>query len=152
MYTACPICKRPIEPGALQCETCGFKIVEKTQEFKPIKLDEDNKGETLNASDESTEVASQPTLSVIKGLQVGTKYSIAGDEVILGRNPNCDIFCNDMTVSRNHAKISKLKGTYVIFDLGSFNGVWVNNIAVDSKVLKDGDIIQLGIFCFKFSE
>ena len=70
----------------------------------------------------------------------------------LGRDPKCDIFLNDMTVSREHAELEISERGCVIRDLDSFNGVWVNDRMVDACLLKSGDIIQLGAFCLIYKE
>lgn len=53
-------------------------------------------------------------------------------------------------VSRNHAKIIHENGLYVIYDLDSTGGTFVNNERVEKKVLSSGDIILLGAFPIMF--
>ena len=55
-----------------------------------------------------------------------------------------------MTVSREHALIASTDKGYVITDRNSYNGLWVNNEAVDTKLLANGDAIQIGTFCLIF--
>ena len=65
----------------------------------------------------------------------------------------CDVFLNDMTVSREHAVIEPSTGTFSIRDTNSFNGVWVNNANIEeSYTLVHGDIIQIGAFCLLYQE
>ena len=89
---------------------------------------------------------------VLSGITKGSKYDLKTDasETILGRDPKSTIFLNDMTVSRNHASILFEQDEWIIRDNGSFNGVWVNNKSVNTKVLQTGDIIQLGNFSLEF--
>ena len=70
----------------------------------------------------------------------------------VGRDPQCDIFLNDMTVSREHAEIEVTGEGCVIRDKNSFNGVWVNDRAVEACALKPGDVIQIGAFCLIYRE
>ena len=69
-----------------------------------------------------------------------------------GRSPQCDLFLNDMTVSREHASVEPADGGYVIRDANSFNGVWVNNESVETRRLVSGDVIQIGAFCLVYKE
>ena len=64
----------------------------------------------------------------------------------MGRDPKCDVFLNDMTVSRDHARIEPEGNAFKIIDDDSYNGVWINNENVNSALLHDGDFIQIGAF------
>jgi hypothetical protein len=65
---------------------------------------------------------------------VTTIGSVAGNTVVLA----------DPAVSRKHAGIRKVSGSYELADLGSTNGVYVNGHKVPKKVLAQGDIIRVG--------
>jgi hypothetical protein len=66
--------------------------------------------------------------------EVTTIGSVAGNTVVLA----------DPAVSRKHAGIRKLSGSYELADLGSTNGVYVNGHKVPKKTLEPGDIIRVG--------
>ena len=70
----------------------------------------------------------------------------------VGRDPRCDVFLNDMTVSRLHAEIEVKPDGCVLRDNNSFNGVWVNDRTVETCLLKPGDLIQIGAFCLMYRE
>jgi len=73
----------------------------------------------------------------------------------LGRTMENDIVLPDSYVSRKHAKISFENGTYVIEDLGSTNGTYLNGDDIRGKgkqTLKDNDEIQIGTTAFKFKQ
>ncbi len=142
MTKKCPVCLVEIGDSEAACPQCGFKFLGSTQEFNPIVFEE------------KREVQTSPLamLRVVRGPQVGTVYKLDSDEITLGRNPQCDIFLNDMTVSRIHAKLTHIGNTYVISDVDSFNGVWVNNVSVSEKAIKPGDVIQIGKFAFVYDE
>ncbi len=93
---------------------------------------------------------SSPVLRMVRGPQRGAEFKVNPQVTSIGRNPQCDIFLNDMTVSRLHASISVQDGAYVISDEQSFNGVWVNNASVGNKVLEQDDFVQIGRFGFIF--
>ena len=66
--------------------------------------------------------------------EVTTIGSVAGNTVVLA----------DPAVSRKHAGIRKVNGSYELADLGSTNGVYVNGHKVPKKTLEIGDIIRVG--------
>lgn len=72
------------------------------------------------------------TLSLAE--EVTTIGSVAGNTVVLA----------DPAVSRKHAGIRKINGSYELADLGSTNGVYVNGHKVPKKTLEPGDIIRVG--------
>jgi hypothetical protein len=61
----------------------------------------------------------------------------------IGRRTSNDIVLNDQRVSRNHAQLRSIKGSYVVFDLNSRGGTFVNNLPVNQKELAPGDVISL---------
>ncbi len=89
----------------------------------------------------------QPTayyLIVRKGPNPGTVHTLRGNVVTIGRQPDNHITVNDHRVSRHHAQLSWRGATYLLEDLGSGNGTWVNNARVTGPVtLRPGDIIGL---------
>ncbi|MGQ9617728.1 MAG: adenylate/guanylate cyclase domain-containing protein [Candidatus Aminicenantia bacterium] len=78
------------------------------------------------------------------------KYFIEKDKISLGRLSDNDVFIPDSTVSRYHAEILKVKDGYVLKDLDSKNGSFVNSERVLEAFLKDGDTIALGKFELRF--
>ena len=91
---------------------------------------------------------------VRRGPAAGTKFTMDGDIVTVGRHPQSDIFLNDITVSRRHAELAarraRAAGKYEVTDLGSLNGTYVNRARVDSSVLSSGDELQIGKFRLLF--
>lgn len=77
-------------------------------------------------------------------------YPILKDEVTIGRNKDNDIVLPESPVSRNHAKIVRTKKEYILTDLGSFNGIRVNEELVQSASLKNDDWIKIGHSKFLF--
>ena len=96
-----------------------------------------------------TKRQSHPTIAIVKGPQTGAIFELSEATVALGRDPHSTIFLNDMTVSRNHARIDLSKvgeGIITIEDLGSLNGTWVDGAIVNNAQLVDGSTIQIGTF------
>ena len=65
-------------------------------------------------------------------------------EITIGRNPNCDIHIDNLGVSKRHAKIYKQDGAYVVKDLNSTNGTYVNNKRVARAIINNNDEIHIG--------
>lgn len=75
----------------------------------------------------------------------GATYPLEGDQLIIGRDATSGVAINDAEVSRKHARLNFQGGKYVIEDLGSTNGTFVNGQRlVSSTVLKSGDVVSLG--------
>mgnify|MGYP001559852885 CR=1 FL=1 len=73
------------------------------------------------------------------------KFPLKDDLTAFGRESTCQIQLDDEKLSRKHCRIERKKGAYVLVDLSSKNGTYVNDISVfPSKVLRDGDVIKLG--------
>lgn len=85
-------------------------------------------------------------LVVRQGPEIGTRYSLEGDRVSVGRVPDNDIQLDDFTVSRQHAVFVQQGGAWLVRDLGSLNGTYVNNRRVDESVVEHGDALQIGRF------
>jgi len=66
------------------------------------------------------------------------------------RHPDSDIFLDDVTVSRRHAEFIRKGGKFLIRDVGSLNGTYVNRQRVDSTELANGDELQIGKFKLTF--
>jgi predicted component of type VI protein secretion system len=85
-------------------------------------------------------------LVVRQGPEIGTRYSLVGDHMSVGRVPDNDIQLDDFTVSRQHAVFVKQGAAWLVRDLGSLNGTYVNNERVDESVVAHGDAVQIGRF------
>lgn len=142
--TTCPICQSEIADAQGACPACGFRLSGATVEFEPIKVEE--------VALDDAPAPTDALLRMVRGPQVGLTYPLGEDETTIGRNPNCDIFLNDMTVSRMHASIVREGETFVVEDAESYNGVWVNNRSITRKALEPGDFIQFGKFGFVFDK
>lgn len=90
-------------------------------------------------------------LVVIYGHELGKKYRLGDDSIIIGRSSKSDIRIDEESVSRNHCRIKRTGNKSVtIRDLGSTNGTYVNDRQTDEVVLRDGDLIKVGRSIFKF--
>ena len=142
MNEFCPVCGAQRGQDETACASCGYHYLEATQKFTPVAVDDIQAGSGTQAT--------TALLRVVRGPQCGCVYDLTRAVSSIGRSPQCDIFLNDMTVSREHALIASTEKGYVITDRNSYNGLWVNNEAVETKLLKNGDAIQIGTFCLVF--
>jgi hypothetical protein len=98
--------------------------------------------------DDQTVLASarpRASLVVRQGTQVGTTFPLTGDVVIIGREEGAEVSIQDPEVSRQHARISWQAGRYVLEDLGSTNGTYLNGVQITSpQPLQPGDTVGMG--------
>ena len=71
-------------------------------------------------------------------------FEIDKDEITIGRVKSNDIHINNLAVSKHHARILKNQGNYLIEDLKSTNGTYLNTVRIISRYLKDSDVINIG--------
>jgi predicted component of type VI protein secretion system len=87
----------------------------------------------------------QHRLVMRTGPTPGKVIELTGDNLTLGREPSNEIPINDAEISRKHARLSVQGGNYVLEDLGSTNGTFVNGQRLmGPHVLKPGEIISFG--------
>jgi pSer/pThr/pTyr-binding forkhead associated (FHA) protein len=75
----------------------------------------------------------------------GVIFPLEGDQLIIGRDPSNSVAINDAEISRKHSRLTFQGGKYVLEDLGSTNGTFVNGQRLAGPVvLKPGDVVSLG--------
>ena len=94
--------------------------------------------------------AGSALLVVKRGPNAGSRFLLDRDTTSAGRHPDSDIFLDDVTVSRRHAEFRREGGEFVVIDVGSLNGTYVNREPVDQAVLAGGDEVQIGKFRLVF--
>jgi len=94
--------------------------------------------------------AGSALLVVKRGPNAGSRFLLDQDTTSAGRHPDSDIFLDDVTVSRRHAEFRREGGEFVVIDVGSLNGTYVNREPVDQAVLANGDEVQIGKFRLVF--
>ncbi|MEI6867082.1 MAG: FHA domain-containing protein [Actinomycetes bacterium] len=87
----------------------------------------------------------------LSGPGKGARFLLNIAETSVGREPSSDIFLDDVTVSRKHAVVEHSIGSaYVVRDLQSLNGSYLNGEAVAQSALAQGDEVQFGKFKLTF--
>ncbi|MBN2118417.1 MAG: FHA domain-containing protein [Anaerolineales bacterium] len=90
-------------------------------------------------------MASQFQLIMRSGPTPGAAFALEGDQMTIGRDSTTEIVINDAEVSRRHARLTFQGGKYVLEDLGSTNGTFVNGQRLSGpRVLKPGEVISFG--------
>lgn len=90
-------------------------------------------------------------LPILIGLEApvkGRSFPLRLGESIVGRLEECDVPILDGSVSRQHARLVYSKDRVTVTDLGSANGVFVNNVRVDMAELAEGDVLKIGSVSF----
>jgi hypothetical protein len=153
----CPECGFENAEGANYCQKCGAYLASSSEDVV--------KGETTEAYtlDETTgelkpvdleSVTSQGATLVIRsgGGRGGETFQLDRDRMTIGRNPDAEVFLDDVTVSRNHAMVVSRPDGHYIDDLGSLNGTYVNKRRIESHRLVDGDELQVGKYKLTYLE
>lgn len=90
-------------------------------------------------------MASQFQLIMRTGPTPGAAFILEGDQLNIGRDSSNEIMINDAEVSRRHARLTFQGGKYVLEDLGSTNGTFVNGQRLAGpRVLKAGEVVSFG--------
>jgi predicted component of type VI protein secretion system len=90
-------------------------------------------------------MAAQFQFVVRSGPNAGKAYPLEGAELTVGRDPGNPVSINDGEVSRRHAKLTWKNASYVLEDLGSTNGTFVNGTRLSAPLaLKPGDAVSFG--------
>ncbi|MBC2716320.1 MAG: FHA domain-containing protein [Desulfobacteraceae bacterium] len=77
-------------------------------------------------------------------------YSFTQDIVEIGRIPTADIFIDNTGISRQHTRIERsIGGPYIVKDMGSTNGTFVNDLQINEAALKNNDVINLSKFSLR---
>jgi FHA domain/zinc-ribbon domain len=150
-HVYCPECGFQNPESANFCARCGAALVKEpagdaTQTFTPEDLEES--GHAVE------EIGLEGPALVVRsgGGRGGETFRPAGDRTVIGRSPDCDIFLDDVTVSRKHALLVRDGGRFRIEDQGSLNGTFVNKRRIESAALENGDELQIGKYRLTFLE
>jgi serine phosphatase RsbU (regulator of sigma subunit)/pSer/pThr/pTyr-binding forkhead associated (FHA) protein len=90
-------------------------------------------------------------LRALKGSDPGHLFPFEGEVAILGRHPDCDVVLEAASVSRQHARIINVDGSYFVEDLASRNGTYLNGrLVVGRQPLAENDQVQICDLVFVF--
>ena len=150
----CNQCGHRNPPGSNFCSSCGSALAqpegeETTITFLPNEAAGELGEEELSVS--LDEVSEELGVLVVKrGPNAGSRYELDKDVVHAGRHPESEIFLDDITVSRRHAEFVREGQGFVVRDVGSLNGTYVNRERIEQSPLVHGDEVQIGKFKLVF--
>jgi hypothetical protein len=149
----CPSCRRPLDPTWDRCPYCGYSFVTATPPLPetptpaPSPLPEPVV--PLTSELQETKVL-RPTpghftwLVVLNGPRQGQEFRLR-DDVFIGRDgTRCEVVLEDLAVSDLHARVKREEDQFILHDLGSTNGTFLNGEQVYRHPLSDKDRLQLG--------
>ena len=148
----CHNCGHRNPPGVNFCSSCGVALnpnTDTTVSFVPEESTGELGDEELGV--EVGELAVGTGVLVVKrGPESGAKFVLDNELTHVGRHPDSEIFLDDITVSRRHAEFVRTADGYVLRDVGSLNGTYVNRERIEAVPLASGDEVQIGKFKLVF--
>jgi pSer/pThr/pTyr-binding forkhead associated (FHA) protein len=153
--SACPTCGRDIAGPGARCAVCSVASAPsrgglRKGTSRPI---EDDLSPTvlarMNVTEEYLEktvtLRPRPILSITRGADAGQVVELSESTATsVGRAKANDLVVNDVAVSSQHCRIRPEDGRFVLHDLKSTNGTFVNERRVTSQPLAEGDVIKIG--------
>jgi FHA domain len=148
-HVYCSECGFQSPAAANYCARCGALLVrdeggETTMSLTPDDV-QDDESDALDVTVEGTALVVRAGGGI-----AGQTFTPAGPRTLIGRAPDCDVFLDDVTVSRRHAELLHEGDRFTIRDLGSLNGTFVNRRRVESAELHDDDEVQIGKYRMTF--
>jgi hypothetical protein len=150
-HVYCPECGFQNPEAANYCAKCGALLVrdesgsDTTMSYTPEEGDD-------GAAAIMDEIKTEGPALVVRsgGGRAGEHFVLEKEQTTVGRSPDCDVFLDDVTVSRRHAQVLRRDGHYFIEDQGSLNGTFLNRRRIESGQLEDGDELQIGKYKLTF--
>lgn len=163
----CTQCGHQNVEGSRFCARCGAALargpeganaVETTSTISLSALEGALEGDGAPAATEAGPDAAQAEalppgsalLVVKRGPNAGSRFLLDAEVTTAGRHPESDIFLDDVTVSRRHAEFAREGGGFVVRDVGSLNGTYLNRERIDAAGLAGGDEVQIGKYRLVF--
>ena len=145
----CPECGFQSPASANYCPRCGALLTTETGAETTMSFDLESGGDDLDETLAAT--LGGPALVVRSGGgMAGQTFQPEAGRTLIGRSPECEIFLDDVTVSRRHAELERVGEAFTIRDLGSLNGTYVNRRRIESAVLENDDEVQIGKYRLTF--
>jgi FHA domain/zinc-ribbon domain len=149
-HVYCPECGFQNPETANYCSRCGALLVVETGSETTMTFDVDEASEEGESLLSSLGITGPALVVRSGGGMAGQSFQPGDGRTLVGRSPECDIFLDDVTVSRRHAEIIRDGDTFTIRDLGSLNGTYVNRKRIETAVLENDDEVQVGKYRLTF--
>jgi pSer/pThr/pTyr-binding forkhead associated (FHA) protein len=155
-FLFCNQCGHRNPPASNFCSSCGAPLDvsrdDRTITFRPVDPLQDAPGPDddviVNLADLPADTG---VLLVRSGPQAGLRVRLNRKITHLGRHPDSDVYLDDITVSRRHVEVERIGEGYVVRDVSSLNGTYLNRNRIESDTpLTHGDELQVGKFRLVF--
>jgi hypothetical protein len=144
------------------CVECGFRNSEAANFCARCGASQAHADEQVTSSYDQDELAGPESAPLLSDSAVpvlvirsgagrdGETFVLSRDVTAIGRSPEDDVFLDDVSVSRSHARIYREAGGFHVRDTDSLNGTYVNRRRVESHRLSNGDELIVGRFRLVF--
>lgn len=155
-YVFCNQCGHRNPPVSAFCSACGTVLdIVSDHTITLAKTDslQDAPGTEDDVQVSLTSISRGTAILVLRGGEgEGDHFVLASPVTNIGRHADSDISLDDITVSRRHCEITSENSRFIVRDVGSLNGTYVNQKRVDMVELTQGDDLQIGKFHLVFLE
>jgi hypothetical protein len=148
-HVYCPECGFQNPEASRYCSRCGALLATEAGVETTMTFDMTEDGEEVDLL-ESLGIKGPALVVRSGGGMAGQSFQPTEGRTLVGRSPECEIFLDDVTVSRRHAELLREGETFSIRDLGSLNGTYVNRRRIESTVLENDDEVQIGKYRLTF--
>ena len=129
------------------CARCGSLLRDEVGDETTLSYTPEEEGDP----ESSLEHVEGPALVIRSGGgRAGEHFKLDRERTTIGRSPECDVFLDDVTVSRRHAVVTRGDGSFAIEDQGSLNGTFLNRRRIETGELEDDDELQIGKYRLVF--
>jgi pSer/pThr/pTyr-binding forkhead associated (FHA) protein len=152
----CNSCGHRNQVGSNFCSSCGAVLETAPAGNTTITFHPTVPGDPLESPADEIEYdrgdlpSDIAMLLVARGPYAGSRFALTEPVTTAGRHPESDIFLDDVTVSRRHAEIVAGPDGFVVRDVGSLNGTYVNRERIEEAPLANHDELQIGKFKLVF--
>jgi hypothetical protein len=146
----CARCGAALSPAATAGATTGGSDQTTTISLTGLETADDHGDDLAGELLLESLPAGYALLVVQRGPNAGSRFLLDKDLTTAGRHPESDIFLDDVTVSRRHAEFARTAEGFVVADVGSLNGTYLNRERIEQAPLSTGDEVQVGKFRLLF--
>jgi pSer/pThr/pTyr-binding forkhead associated (FHA) protein len=133
--------------AANYCARCGSLLHEEGGDETTLSYTPEEEAD----AEQAREALEGPALVIrAGGGRAGEHFVLDSQRTTIGRSPDCDVFLDDVTVSRRHAVCVRDGDRVTIEDQGSLNGTFLNRRRIETAELSDDDELQIGKYRLVF--
>jgi FHA domain/zinc-ribbon domain len=149
-HVYCPECGFQNPEASNFCSRCGAMLNKGESGEQTMTYTPEEQADDPGSGVKELRVEGPALVVRSGGGRAGESFFPSAERTLIGRSPECDVFLDDVTVSRRHAELVRDGETFTITDLGSLNGTFVNRKRIESAELQDDDELQIGKYRLTF--